>query len=258
MGKTKIKTVDEEVKIEAIVEQAEVASEAAAPDVQDKKVKAKKPKRGQPKQRGKKYQVSKALVDSSKKYSLNEAITLSQKASYTKFPGTLELHINTSVKNIRGLVTLPYLSGKKLTILAFGKDADKSGADIVGDEGTIAEITKGKLKFDVVITTPDWMPKLAQAAKILGPRGLMPNPKNGTISDNLKKTVTELQGGKTEYKTEANGQVIHLGVGKANQPKEEIFDNIKALYNVLGRSKIRKITIAPTMGPGVRVDLSSI
>src|SRR5581483_1843398 len=98
----------------------------------------------------------------------------------------------------------------------------------------------------------EWMPKLARAARILGPRGMMPNPKNGTISDDLKKTVAELQGGKVEYKTESNGQVIHLGIGKVSQPVDKISSNVKMLYATIGKSKIKKITLSPTMGPGVK------
>ncbi len=108
------------------------------------------------------------------------------------------------------------------------------------------------------VATPDWMPKLAKVAAILGPRSLMPNPKSGTITDNLKKAVSELQGGKTEYKLERAGQVIHLGVGKVSQPTEEIAQNIKILLTTIGKSRIKKVTLAPTMGPGVKLNLSSI
>ncbi len=210
------------------------------------------------KPRGKKYKEVAELVDKQISYKLTEAIELTQKVSYSKFPATLEMHINTASKGIRGLVTLPYAAGKSLKVLAFGKGAEESGAEVVGTEETIDEILKGKRDFDVVVTTPEWMPKLAKAAKILGPRGLMPNPKSGTITQDLKKAVTEIQGGKTEYKTEANGKVIHLGIGKIDQPVEEISANVKVLYNIIGKSRIKKVTLAPTMGPGVKVDLSSI
>lgn len=211
-----------------------------------------------PKPRGKKYQEKTQLVEPSKKYSLSEAIKLAQETSYTKFSGTLEAHINTDSKNIRGLISLPFKQGKKLTILAFGKDADKSGADMIGNDQIITDIESGKINFDVVITTPEWMPKLAKTARVLGPKGLMPNPKSGTITDNLSKTVTELQGGKVEYKTEKDGKVIHLSVGKIDQQSDEIAANIKVLYNTIGRSKVKKITLSPTMGIGVKIDLSSI
>ena len=197
-------------------------------------------------------------VDGQLKYKVAEAVEMAQKGSYSKFSGTLEAHINTNMKNIRGLVSLPHATGRKLTVLAFGKDADKSGADLVGTEETIDEISKGKFNFDVLITTAEWMPKLAKAAKVLGPRGLMPNPKSGTITDNLEKAVTDIQSGKMEYRTEANGQVIHVSIGKVTQPVDEIVSNIKVLYNIIGKSRIKKMTLAPTMGPGVKVELSSI
>jgi len=217
----------------------------------------KKPKKGQ-KIRSKKYQEKADLVEKTKLYPLNEAVETAKGATYSKFDGTFEIHINTNVKNLRGLISLPFTSGKKLTILAFGKDAADSGADIIGDESTITNIQKGKLGFDVLITTPEWMPKLAKVAAILGPRSLMPNPKSGTITDNLKKAVTELQGGKTEYKTEKGGQVIHLGIGKTSQPTVELAQNIKILLSVVGKSRIKKVTLSPSMGPAVRLDLSSI
>lgn len=231
-------------------------SGALAPDKQKKKI-------GSKKIRSKKYQEKTKLVDPAQKYNLEEAVKLAQSASYSKFEGTLEAHINTAVKNIRGLVSLPHLSGKTLTVLAFGKGGKVAGADIEGTEETISEIEKGPsassgLKFDVLVTTPEWMPKLAKVAKILGPRGLMPNPKNGTITENLSKTITDLKGGKIEYKTESNRQVIHLPIGKTTQASEEIIANVKVLYQTIGKSKIKKITLSPTMGPGVKVNLTSI
>lgn len=248
MGQTKIKPVEET----EIVPAEEPVTEAAP-------VKAKKSKKpGKARGRGKKYREAVKLVDRVQKYSLEEAIKLSQQASYSKFTGTLEAHINTAAKNMRGLTSMPYLSGKKLTILAFGAGAKEAGADIEGTEETINEIDKGKINFDVLITTPAWMPKLAKVARILGPRSLMPNPKSGTITENLEKTITELRTGKVEYKTEPNGQVIHLAIGKADQAPDEVAANIKALYNTLGKSRVKQITLTSTMGPGVKVNLSSI
>lgn len=208
--------------------------------------------------RSKKYQAKIEEINRSKSYPLLEAIETAQKASYSAFEGTIEVHINTAVKNVRGLVSLPYASGKKLKILAFGKGAGESGADIIGDEDQVKEIERGKTSFDVLVTTPEWMPKLAKAAKVLGPRGLMPNPKNGTITTDLKKAITEIQSGKVEYKTEKDGKVIHLGLGKVKQPKEEIASNIKLLLITIGKSKIKKVTLAPTMGPSIKLDVSSL
>ena len=117
---------------------------------------------------------------------------------------------------------------------------------------------KGKINFDVIVTDPTWMPKLAGAAKVLGPKGMMPNPKNGTISTDLKKAVTEIKSGKVEYKTERNGQVIHLSVGKVSQATEEITQNVKLLLGTIGKTKIKQAVLTPTMGPSVKIDISSI
>lgn len=235
-------------------------SKDSSPSVQnDKQDKPKKPQvEGKSKPRSKKYKEASKDLDKTQNYALAEAIELVKKGSYSKFTGTLEAHINTVNSNIRGLVSLPFVSGKKLTILAFGKEANESGADIIGTEEVIENINKGKLGFDLVITSPEWMPKLAKVARILGPRGLMPNPKNGTITDDLKKAVAGFQGGKTEYKTEPKGFVIHLSMGKLDQPIEELSANIKTLIQTLGKTRVKKVTLSPTIGPGVKLDLSSL
>lgn len=253
MGRPRIKQIDDTQTITSTPQQ-----EVHPPTPTIKKSTIKKPITAKKKLRGKRYQAKLKLVDRSKAYPLAEAVELVKKTAYTSFPSSLDLHINTSSKNLRGLVTLPYLSGKTLRILAFGKGAAESGADIIGSEETIADIEKGKIDFDVVVATPEWMPKLAKVAKILGPRGLMPNPKSGTITEDLAKTVAELKAGKIEYKTEPNGMVIHLPVGRIDQPTEEIISNIKTLFINIGKSKIKKMVLAPTMGIGVKIDLNSI
>lgn len=278
MGKTKIKTIGEE---ELKEKKLDVRSEKIDIDKEIRNLKLGNSQTSNfqhhtpasniqhptsKKQRSKKYQKQAAKVDPQQRYPLLEAVKLAQEVSYSKFPGTLEAHINTNTKNLRGLVSLPHFAGRKLTILAFpsslrssGQVGSDLGDDIIlGNDETIKDIEAGKITFDVLVTTPEWMPKLAKAAKILGPKGLMPNPKNGTITENLTKVVAELQTGKVEYKTEKDGQVVHLPVGRVDQPAEEIAANIKALYNTLGRSKIQKITLAPIMGPGVKVELGSI
>lgn len=207
--------------------------------------KATKP--GKAKPRSKKYQELVKDLDKTKSYPLSEALDLVKKLSYSKFAGTLEAHINTSTTGIRGLVSLPFVTGRKLRILAF------EGSDEVVDS-----ISKGKIDFDLVVTTPAGMGKLAKVARILGPRGLMPNPKNGTITDDLKKAVEGFQTGKTEYKTESKAPVIHITMGKLNQPNEELSANIKALLQILGKTRVKKVTLSPTMGPSVKLDLTSI
>ncbi|MBI2338633.1 50S ribosomal protein L1 [Candidatus Daviesbacteria bacterium] len=247
-------------------------------------------KLGKAKPRGKKYQEITKDLDRNKVYPINEAVDTVKKLSYTKFNATLEAHINTSQTGIRGLVSLPFAAGKKLRILAFGKDADTFSSVILnkakrseeslenaslkqversfanaqddtikaGTDETIEEINKGKIDFDLVVTTPEWMPKLARVARILGPRGLMPNPKNGTITQDLKKAVEGFQSGKTEYKTESKAPVIHMAIGKLDQPSEELIANIKTLLQTLGKSRVKKVTLSPTMGPSVKLDLGSL
>ncbi len=237
-------------------EQTGSASGASRPDERANEKKAQKP--GKAKPRSKKYQEIAKDLDRNKAYPLNEAVDTVKKLSYSKFDATLEAHINTAQTGIRGLVSLPYAKGRQLRILAFGKGADQSGASFVGSEETIEEINKGKINFDIAVTTPEWMPKLAKVARILGPRGLMPNPKNGTITEDLKKAVEGFQAGKTEYKTEPKAPVLHIALGKLNQPDEELIANVKALLQTLGKTRVKKVTLAPTMGPGVKVDISSI
>lgn len=253
MGRPKIKTIDDsEVKTE---EKAQEKTQEKEPAKQEPS-KAQKP--GKTKPRSKKYQEISKDLDRTKSYPLNEAIDLVKKLSYSKFNATLEAHINTAQTGIRGLVSLPFASGRKLRIVAFGKGAETSGADVAGSEETIEELNKGKINFDIVVTTPEWMPKLAKIARILGPRGLMPNPKNGTITDDLKKVVEGFQAGKTEYKTEAKAPVIHIALGKVNQPNEELSANIKTLLQTVGKTKVKKVSLSPTMGPSVKLDLTSL
>lgn len=279
MGKTKIKIIDDSVNEKLDIGSEKIDKQSLRPnglkEVGDLKlekeaknqtsnIKLQKPASNikhptsKARIRSKKYQNALIKLEKRQKLPAIEAVKAAQTGSYTKFEGTIEAHINTNAKNLRGLVSLPFTQGKKLRILAFGSLAKESGADIVGDEKTISDIENKKIDFDILVTTPEWMPKLTKIAKILGPRGLMPNPKNGTISQDLEKTITELQGGKTEYKTETNGQVIHLSVGKVSQKSEEIVANLKVIYNIVGRSKIQKISLSPTMGPSVKVDLSSL
>lgn len=255
MGRPKIKIIDDSVK-ETPKDGVKVETKKIEEAAVKKDQSAKKP--GKVKPRSKKYQELVRDLDRNKAYLLNEAVETVKKLSYTKFTGNLEAHVNTSTTGIRGLVSLPFASGKKLNIVAFGKGTENSGADIIGSDETIEGISKGKIDFDILVTTPEWMPKLARIARILGPRGLMPNPKNGTITDDLKKTVEGFQAGKTEYKTEPKAPVIHIALGKLNQPTEELMANIKTLLQTLGKSRVKKVTLSPTMGPSVKLDLTSI
>ncbi len=265
MGTTKIKSVEdniEKLKEETAEAEEETPTQEATPTEEPKeavkpKKSGKKPKKGH-KIRSEKYLEATKDLDKNEFHSIPVAVELAQKTSYSKYPGSLEIHVVTNIKNLRGLVNLPYAAGKQIKILAFGKGADESDADLVGDDAKLAEIAKGRIDFDVLITTPDWMPRLAALAKVLGPKGLMPNPKNGTITDNLKKAVSELQTGKTEYRTESNGKVLHLSLGKINQPSEELTENVKTLLTTIGKSKVKKAVLSPTLGPGIKINLASI
>lgn len=239
MGRPKVKTIDDSTETPA----------EAKPEIKEtvKETPKKSAKPGKAKPRSKKYQEISKDLDRTKTYPLNEALDIVKKLSYSKFDATLEAHINTAATGIRGLVTLPYASGRKLRILTFE-----------GSDEIIEQINKGKIDFDLIITTPEWMPKLTKVARILGPRGLMPNPKNGTITDDLKKTAESFQAGKTEYKTEPKAPVIHIAMGKLTQPSEELAANIKTLLQTLGKSRVKKVSLSPTMGPGIKLDLSSI
>lgn len=240
MGRPKITTIDDSAVVEEKAEEKKVEEVAVK--------KAVKP--GKAKPRSKKYQEIEKNLDRNKSYPLTEAIELVKKLSYSKFESSLEAHINTIQTGMRGLVSLPFVTGRKLKILTFE-----------GSDEIIEEINKGNpdlIGVDLVVTTPKWMPKLAKVARILGPRGLMPNPKNGTITDDLKKAIEGFQAGKTEYKTESKAPVIHITLGKLNQPTEELSANIKTLLQTLGKTRVKKVTLAPTMGPGVKLDLASI
>lgn len=262
MGRPKIKIMDDSQP------EAEEKKKKTSPSVIASEAKPEAPRNDEPKKsqkpgkrkkvRSKKYQEAIKDLDKSKFYSLTEAVDMVKKLNYTKFNATLEAHINTVQTGLRGLVSLPFVTGKKLRILAFGKGAEQSGADIFGSDEVIEEVNSGKVNFDLVITTPDWMSKLAKIARILGPRGLMPNPKNGTITNDLKKAVEGFQAGKTEYKTEPKAPIIHLALGKLTQPTDELSVNIKTLIQTLGKTRVKKLSLSPTMGPSVKVDLSSI
>jgi large subunit ribosomal protein L1 len=241
-----------------VEEVAEEKTETKAKKADKKSKRATKKVAARKETRSVKYRKAVEEIERTKRYNVSEAVTKAQAGSYSKFAGTVELHVNTAQKNMRGLISLPFATGRKLTVLAFGTGAEESGADIIGNEEKVAAIQKGKVDFDVVVTTPDWMPKLAKIAAILGPRGLMPNPKSGTITNDLKKAVTEIQSGKVEYKTDRNAQVMHLSIGKTTQASEEIVANIKTLINSIGKTRIKKLVVAPTMGPGVKVDMSSL
>ncbi|MGB9706896.1 MAG: hypothetical protein ACPLXP_02380 [Microgenomates group bacterium] len=196
------------------------------------------------KQRGRRWQEARKKVDPKRLYPLNEAIKLLKETSISRFNGSVDAHLVVKKTGLKGEVEFPYPTGKSQKIR-------------IADEALLKELEKGKIDFTALVATPAMMPKLAKYAKILGPRGLMPNPKAGTISDKPQDLVKKLAG-KTSWKTEAKAPLIHLTVGKVDQPEKEVEENFKALVAAVGRKNIKKAVLAPTMGPGIKVDLGSI
>lgn len=223
----------------------------------------------QPRHQGKKYQTAVALIDSSKVYPASEAFALLAKTSYTKFDPTVEVHLAVTDKNMRGSVNFPHPAGAKrerryLVFANRGPHPPLADGVIViwGDEKTIADIETGKLKpgrdFDAVIASPKYMPSLARVAKILGPQGMMPNPKAGTITDNPSDLEKLSKSAGFEYRTDPTAGVIHTKIGKLSSKPEALSENLKALIAAIGPTKIKKAVIKSTMSPPVKLDLASI
>lgn len=214
------------------------------------------------------------LVNKDTTYSVAEAVELVKKTATTKFTGSVEVHVRTNIEAkktdqaIRGSVTLPHGTGKTKRIAAFVSDAKEAeaktaGANLVGGEELIKQIKEtGKTDFDVAVAEPAMMAKLAQIAKILGTRGLMPNPKTGTVSDNIAEAIKEIAGGKVNFKNDDSGNV-HLTIGKTDFDSVKLQENLKAFYDALIQSKpaavkkqfIAGISLNATMGPGVKVKM---
>jgi len=229
-------------------------------------------------QHGKKYQEANKLVDPNASYPLNEAIELAKKAAYARFDETVELHLRMNLdprnadQQVRGTTSLPHGLGKKIRILVFAqgevaKVAEQAGADYVGADDLIKKIEDGWLDFDVAIATPDMMGKIGKLGKILGRRGLMPNPKLGTVvpAADLPKVIGEASKGRVEFRLDRTGN-IHLAVGKVGFDTEKLRENLLAAIEAIVRAKpsgakgqyIRRATIATSMGPGVKLDLRSV
>lgn len=229
----------------------EVAEEAQAEKKEEKKVSkyaAKKAATAKGRERSENYKKAAAQVDKSKQYSAKEAIELLEKTHLSKFDETVELHINTAAAGLSGTVTLPHGTGKttRVAILAPSKDA-KAADDL------LKEIEAGKINFDVLVATPDAMPKLAKVAKVLGPRGLMPNPKAGTVTPNPEAVAKQYEGGQMRYKTEAKAPVIHVAVGKLSFGATKLTENITAFLNAVKMENIKKVVVKSTMSPAVRL-----
>ena len=222
---------------------------------------------------GKKYRASAQKVDCDKKYELKEAIGLAKESNSEKFDESLDVAIRLSLdprkadQNIRGSVVLPKGTGKKFRVLVFAKgekesEAKAAGAEAVGGEDLVAKIQGGWMEFDRIVATPDMMGQVGKLGKVLGPRGLMPNPKSGTVSNDVSKAVNELKAGKIEFRVDKEG-IIHVGIGKLSFEADKIIENfntfmdaiIKAKPNSLKGKYVKKVSISSTMGPGLKLDV---
>ena len=222
--------------------------------------------------RGKNYRKLAEKVDANKLYSLTDALKLAVETSATKFDGTVEIHVRLGVdprqadQNIRSTVSLPNGTGKTVRVAAFVPEADakaakEAGADIAGEEAIIAALDKENLDFDVLVATPQLMPKLGKYARLLGPRGLMPNPKSGTVSTNPSQAVKEAKAGKVEYRVDKQS-IVHLGIGKVSFGTDKLEQNANVFLSSLNSVKpaslkgsyVLSISVSTTMGPGIKVE----
>ena len=223
--------------------------------------------------RGKKYQDAVKAYDRSAQYDVAEAIDLVKKNATAKFDETIELHLRTGCdgrhaeQQIRGAVVLPHGTGKTVKVLVFAKgtkvdEAQAAGADFVGGEELIPKIqNEGWLDFDVVVATPDMIGVVGRLGRVLGPKGLMPNPKAGTVTMDVTKAVNDIKAGKIEYRLD-KANIIHVPIGKASFSEEQLADNFQTLIDAVNKAKpatlkgqyMKSVSVAPTMGPGVKIN----
>lgn len=224
--------------------------------------------------KGKKYQEAVKLVDRTKSYGVKEAITLLKEASRANFDETVEAAFRLGVdpkkadQQIRGATVLPHGTGKTLRVLVFAKgekakEAEAAGADFVGDQEMINKINQGWFDFDVIVATPDMMAEVGKLGRVLGPKGLMPNPKTGTVTFDIEKAVNDIKAGKVEYRVDKSSN-IHVPIGKISFDDEKLIENFVAITETLVKVKpqaskgvyMRNVSVTSTMGPGVKVDVS--
>ena len=226
--------------------------------------------------RGKKYEQAAALVDRTKTYPPQEAVDLLKQTTYVSFDASAEAHIRLGVdprhadQMVRGTVVLPHGTGKKIRVLVFAQgekaqEALRAGADEVGGEDLAKRIESGWLEFDVAVATPDMMGTVGRLGRILGRRGLMPNPKSGTVTFDLERAIKEVKAGRVEFKVDKAG-IIHTPFGKASFDADQLSENLAALVDAINRARpsaakgqyFKSLTVASTMGPGIRVDVPAV
>jgi large subunit ribosomal protein L1 len=225
---------------------------------------------------GRKIKEAREKVESSKEYSIVDAIDLVKKASFAKFNETVDMAVNLGIdakktdQMVRSAVVLPHGTGKQVRVVVFAKgekekEARDAGADYVGAEDLIEKIQQGWFDFDKVVATPDIMGLVGKLGKLLGPRGLMPNPKLGTVTFDLARAVKEIKAGKVEYKTEKAG-LIHVPIGKVSFDEQKLIENAMAVIDAIIKAKpptskgkyLKKVAVSSTMGPGVKIDVGSL
>ena len=233
-----------------------------------------KPSRSRLERRGKHFRKSAEKIEKGKIYSLEQALDLAKQTSHVKFDATVELHVNLGVdpkhadQNIRDNLVLPAGTGKQVRIAVLTDDAaaaKKAGADIAGTDDLLAALDKGKTDFDILIATPALMAKLGKYARTLGPRGLMPNPKSGTVTTDINKAIAEAKAGRVEYRVDSTG-IVHLGIGKVSFTPAQLLQNAQAVLASIKVNKpqsvkgnyVKAIHLTTTMGPSITVDLSNI
>ncbi len=225
---------------------------------------------------GKRLKAAHKTVDPLTAYPLDQAVTVVKQNATSKFDETVEIAMNLNIdprkadQNLRGTVLLPHGTGKTLRVAVFArgdkaKEAEAAGADIVGAEDLAEKIQAGEMNFDRCIATPDLMVLVGRLGKVLGPRGLMPNPKLGTVTPNVAEAVKAAKGGQVEFRAEKAG-IVHAGIGKASFPAEQLAENARAFVAAINRSKptgakgtyIKKVSLSSTMGPGIKLEISSL
>lgn len=226
--------------------------------------------------RGKKYQAALEKFDQNSTFSIEEAIKLAKETHVANFDASVEVAFRLGIdtrkndQQIRGALVLPHGTGKSQRVLVFAKgekakEAEAAGADFVGEAELAQKINGGWFDFDVIVATPDMMGEVGKLGRVLGPKGLMPNPKTGTVTMDVTKAVQEIKAGKVEYRAEKAG-IIHVGIGKVSFTEEQLVENFKAIHDALEKAKpasakgvyFKSVTVSSTMGPGITVDPSAV
>ena len=225
---------------------------------------------------GKRFKTALKGIDRNKFYTVEDAVKLVKERAKAKFDETIEMAFSLGIdpkhadQNVRGVISLPHGTGKTVRVAVFAKGekaeaAKKAGADIVGADDLAEKVQAGQMDFDRVIASPDMMVTVGKLGKVLGPRGLMPNPKLGTVTNDIAEAVKAAKGGQVEYRAQKEG-IVHAGVGKASFSEQALVENVKALFNAVNRAKpagakgtyLKKVSLSSTMGPGLKLEVTTI